>query len=95
MLDFSTDRQEQVRKVEGSIMVGEKKIFNYGISSHQFNLSKESEKGLAYLVLMVENSGRFANLLRVGLPDLADKNTRNIWDIFILKTYSCVFATAI
>ena len=49
--------------------------FNYDILSHQFNLSKESEKGLASLVLMVEDSGQLASLLRVGLLDSANKNT--------------------
>lgn len=53
------------------------KTFNYDILSHQFNLSKESEKGLASLVLMVEDSGQLASLLRVGWLDSANKNTCN------------------
>jgi len=53
------------------------KTFNYDILSHQFNLSKESEKGLASLVLMVEDSGQLASLLRVGWLDSANKNTSN------------------
>ena len=75
MLDSSTDRQGQVHKAGGSIMREGGLTFNYDILSHQFNLSKESEKGLASLVLMVEDSGQLASLLRVGLLDSANKNT--------------------
>lgn len=78
MLDSSTDRQGQVHKAGGSIMREGVETFNYDIVSHQFNLSKESEKGLASLVLMVEDSGQLASLLRVGLLDSANQNTCNI-----------------
>lgn len=51
---------------------------------HQFNLPKESEKGFAQSVLMVEDSSLFG-LLRIGLPDVANKNTHGAWDILVFK----------